>query len=105
MSLHAPKDKKRASARINWLLRQLASSEPADVFIKANWPGRAPDTHASLADARANPACLEADNANLTPVGFEVFMVRDLAGKFAGAKTFIEGLEDFVPQYYETGMW
>ncbi len=101
MSLHAPKDRKRASARINWLLKQLAGAEPANVFIKASWPGRAPDTHASLAAARENTACLEADNANLAPVAFEVLMVRDLAGKFSGARTFIEGLEDFVPQYYE----
>ncbi len=101
MSLQAPKDKKRASARINWAIKQLGQAIPVDVFIKANWPGRAQDTHASLEQARANPACLESANSELVPVGFEVMMVRDLAGKFAGTKTFIEGLEDFVPLYYE----
>lgn len=101
MSLQAPKDKKRASARINWLLRQLAQANAADVFVKANWPGRAQDTHASLEQARTNPASLESANAEQSPLGFEVMMVRDLAGKFAGTKTFIEGLEDFVPKYYE----
>lgn len=101
MKLQAPKEKKRASARVNWLLRQLASSAPAGVFIKAGWPGRAQDTYAALEAARANPACLESENAGHAPVTFEVTMVRDLAAKFAGAKTFIESLEEFVPEYYE----
>ncbi len=34
-------------------------------------------------------------------VGFEVMMVRDLAGKFGGRKTFIEILESIVPEFYE----
>lgn len=101
MKLPAPKDKKRTSARINWLLRQLTASDAANVFIKASWPGRAQDTQASLAEARANPACLESENKALTPVAFEVSMVRDMAGKFSGNKTFIEGIEEFVPLYYE----
>ena len=101
MKLVAPKDKKRSSARINWLLRQLSAVDPTNIFIKAFWPGRAQDTLASLADARTNPTCLEGGNDAITPYQFEVLMLRDMAGKFSGAKTFIEGIEDFVPHFYE----
>lgn len=37
----------------------------------------------------------------LDNVQVEILLVRDLAGKFAGAKTFIENLEGAVPHFYE----
>ena len=101
MKLTAPTDKKRSSARISWLVRQLAAATSDNILIKARWPGRAQDTQCKLSEVRANPACLEAGNESLVPHTFEVTMFRDLTAKFAGAKTFIEGLEAFVPQYYE----
>ncbi len=101
MRVAAPKDKKRSKSRINWLIRQLAKTKPDDIFIKAIWPGRAQDTQAKLADLRENLGVLEADNVSLVPQHFEVIMVRDLAGKFSGSKTFIEHLESVVPDYYE----
>jgi len=101
MTLTAPKDKQRASARINWLLRQLAKSEASGIQVRANWPGRAAATQASLASLRENPECLEADNKSLAPYSFDVLLVADLAGKFAGRKTFIEQLEEVVPLFYK----
>lgn len=101
MHLAAPKDRKGSKSRINWLLRQLNESNPDNIFIKAIWPGRARDTLAALADLRENPRHLDADNASLVPQHFEVIMVRDLAGKFSGPRTFVEQLESAVPDYYE----
>lgn len=101
MSLTAPKDKQRASARVNWLLRQLAKSEAAGIQVRANWPGRAAATQASLEALRANPECIEADNKSLAPYSFDVLLVADLAGKFAGRRTFIEQLEEVVPLFYK----
>ena len=34
MALRAPEDRKSSKARTNWLLRQLAASEPADLYVK-----------------------------------------------------------------------
>jgi hypothetical protein len=101
MSLTAPKDKQRASARINWLLKQLAKSQAPGVQIRANWPGRAAATQASLDILRQNPESLEADNKSLAPYSFDVLLVADLAGKFAGRRTFIEQLEEVVPLFYK----
>jgi hypothetical protein len=101
MSLAAPKDKQRASARINWLLKQLTKSQASGVQIRANWPGRAAPTQASLEALRANPECLEAENKSLAPYSFDVLLVADLAGKFAGRRTFIEHLEEVVPLFYK----
>jgi hypothetical protein len=101
MVLTAPRDKQRASSRINWLLRQLSKAEPAGIHIRASWPGRAPDTQAALYELRQEPGRLEADNRAMAPTQFEVLLVRDLAGKFSGSRTFIELLEDAVPHFYE----
>lgn len=101
MRLDAPKDKKRSTARINWLVRQLASTDPEDMYITAHWPGRSKNTQAGLADVRDEPRILEGHNPSLKPQHFEVLMVKDLAGKFSGTKSFIENLESVVPEYYE----
>lgn len=101
MSLAAPRDKQRASSRINWVLRQLTKTEPADIFVRASWPGRAPATQAALADLRQNPALLESENRSSAPTSFELLLIRDIAGKFSGSQTFIELLEKAVPHFYE----
>ena len=101
MSLAAPRDKQRASSRINWLLRQLAKSAPEDLHIRAYWPGKAPATQATLASLKENPSLLEGENPNLSPTQFEVMLIRDLAAKFSGSKTFIEALEASVPTFYD----
>ena len=101
MRLAAPKDRKTAQSRINWIVRQLAKTNSENVFVNAIWPGRAQDTQASLAELRENPQILRADNATLIPQYFDAVMFRDLAGKFAGPITFIEHLEEIVPNYYE----
>lgn len=101
MRLEAPKDRKRSSARINWMLRQLSSSMPENLFLTAFMPGRAKDMQASLSEVRENPLILDSGSRSLTPQSFEVLMIKDLAGKFSGRVTFIEHVEHIVPEFYE----
>ncbi|HEX6995930.1 MAG TPA: hypothetical protein VF339_17490 [Gammaproteobacteria bacterium] len=100
MSLDAPRDKQRISSRVNWLLRQLTKSEEDGVFIEAKFPGRRQPRLVRLAELRTDPTCLDADGAGSLPSSFTVLMVKDLAGKFSGSRTFIEELESFVPTFY-----
>lgn len=100
-SLAAPQDKQRASSRINWMLRQIAKSDPTDIHVRARWPGRAPDTQAPLVGLRENPGLLEAENRSMVPTQFDILLISDIAGRFAGTKTFIELLEGVVPRFYE----
>ena len=99
--LKAPEDRARTSARVNWLVRQLGKTTQQDIIVKAKWPGRAPDTQDTLANLRNDPSLLRAPNAKMSPRAFEVIMVRDLAGKFTGSRTFIESVEEAVPAFYE----
>ena len=101
MRLPAPKDKKTAQSRINWIIRQLGKTDPDSIFVNAIWPGRARDTQSNLTDLREKPQVLRAEHLALVPQYFDVVMVRDLAGKFTGRRTFIEHLENIVPSYYE----
>ena len=101
MEVAAPKDKQRASSRINWLVRQLSKTTAIDMYIRARWPGRASVTQVTLAEARGDGDTLERGREGMVPTSFEIVLVRDLAAKFSGAKTFIEALEDAVPYFYE----
>lgn len=101
MELRAPEDRARTTARVNWLVRQLTKSTDQDIIIKAKWSGRAPDTQDTLGNLRDSPGSLCAPNSKLSPRAFEIVMVRDLAGRFSGSRTFIESVEEAVPAFYE----
>ncbi len=102
MRVEAPKDKKRSTAKLNWLLRQLKDVAPEDIFIKAITHGRANNSQATLQAVRDNPdAILLYEGTDIQPTAFEVMMIKDLAGKFSGRNTFIEAVENTVTSFYE----
>lgn len=100
MSLDAP-DTKRASSRINWLVKQLAKADPADVHIEAKMPGRTPAVRMTLSQLRSNEEGVDQAFASALPMSFKIMMVRDIAGRFSGNRTFIEEIEKIVPEFYE----
>ncbi|TGG92799.1 hypothetical protein E4656_11755 [Natronospirillum operosum] len=101
MRLTAPRDKKRTSARINWLARQLSKSETEGIYVRALRPGRAEETQATLAQVLESADALDSGTTDVVPSTFEVYYLVDLAGRFAGSKKFIEELEKAVPTFYE----
>ena len=100
MTLRAPADRKSARARTNWLLRQLASSDPADLHVKAIYPGRRNAAQETLAAVRTEPDAIRSPRGALAPTTFEVRLVRDAGGRFSGAKTFIDVLEAMTLRFY-----
>ena len=100
MWLNAPGHKKRASAKINWLVRQLRNVAVEDVILRVYW-GRRGTTQASMSEVREDAACLEIGSTSALPSGFEVVMIRGLGGRFTGRRTFIEDLEKLVPEFYD----
>lgn len=118
MKLKAPLDRKRANARINWLVRQLlqAGKEETgeeraekeengglgkEVLIRAFWPGRSASTQAPLAQVREDVECLCPENSHSAPGSFEVIVIREGAARFSGQRTFVEDLEKLVPDFYD----
>ena len=100
MDVDAPKDKKTAKARINWLLRQLRSSKPEDIIIFAYWPNRTQTSSEELEKLRENPDLLEPPAPNLAPRKFSIKLIHHAAGKFSGRRTFIEAVEKYVQHFY-----
>ena len=101
MELKAPGNRKRASARINWLVRQLLGIDVDDVIIRARWPGKGLPTQAKLSEIQVDTKSLESGRPGAIPVSFEVIMIRGIAGRFSGRQTFIEDLEKLIPEFYE----
>lgn len=101
MKLNAPLDKKRAAARINWIRRQLRDIDSENTVVRAFWPGRILSTQASLDDVKMDSKCLEIERPGMAPKGFEVAMIRSIAGRFSGRRTFIEDLEKIIPEFYD----
>ena len=101
MNLQAPGDRQSAKAKLNWVLRQLTKTDDPDVHVRANWPGRAGSTQALLNILKTAPEAIEHTRKRVVPRSFDILLVRDMAGKFSGSGTFILGLEEAVPAFYE----
>ena len=101
MKLNAPKDTKRATASVNWLLRQLKHKDASDLAVRAYWPRRAGTTIESLESLRDNPSKLIPEGLNVIPVALEVCRVVDFGARFKGAKTFVEDISGVIPAFYE----
>ncbi len=100
MMIKAPGDRKSTKARVNWLLRMLPEDDER-LLVRAHWPGRAQPSDKPLSALRHDPASIQTENPDLVPHGFEVLIVEGLGRRFAGAKTFIEDLEQIVPVFYD----
>ncbi|MCH8322009.1 MAG: hypothetical protein IIB64_02905 [Proteobacteria bacterium] len=101
MRLEAPKDKSTTKGRVNWLLRQLPRENMEEIFIKAILPTSGVNPFKPLAEVREDPDILgHKRKYDIMPNWFEVILVRDLAGKFSGPKTFVDELNKVVPEFY-----
>jgi len=104
MKLEAPKDKARATASINWIIRQLKGKNIENTELRAYWPRRVPMTSASLIEATEDPATLVPEGVSELPTFFEVVRVVDLAARFKGAGTFVEdSSKEFLSFYQDVG--
>lgn len=92
MRLKAPADKKSTKARLSWLLRQLADTDPADLHVRLLWPGRSPPTLHPLKSLMEDPDIAVADRPGMAVYSFEILLVRDLGAKFAQRKIIITEL-------------
>ena len=106
MRLRAPTDKSIPRATVTWLLKQLGKCLDNSAIIRAKWPGRSPDTGATLEQLRLDPRAILTNNPKQMPVSFEIAQVTDLAGRFKGSRTFVEAAETIMPKFYsEVGQY
>lgn len=101
MALEAPTDRKSTKARVNWLLRQIEKARPDNVYLRLNWPGKAPFTQFGLETLRKAPELAEQDGKVVNR--FEVIWVQDLGSRFTKRKNFNGELEGIFTFYEEIG--
>ena len=101
MALDAPRDRKRPTATVTWLLRQLAKAEDNSLLLVAKWPGRTPDTCAELSRVREDPEVLLSDHKGQMPRTFELRSVTDLGGKFTQRRNFPWEVRDRIASFYK----
>ncbi|MDA3870478.1 MAG: hypothetical protein PF589_11205 [Gammaproteobacteria bacterium] len=101
MTVDAPRDKKRATATVTWLLKQLAKTEHGSIMVVAKWPGRTQDTCADLSMIREDIDALVIDRKGQIPRAFEIKSVSDLGGKFTQRRNFVPELVSCVTKYYK----
>jgi len=101
MRLKAPADKKSTKARLSWLLRQLADTDPADLHVRFLWPGRSPPTQYPLQSLLADPEIIAADRPGMAVHTFEILLVRDLGAKFAQRKIIVAELLNSASAFHD----
>lgn len=100
MTLRAPEDRKSSKARVNWLLRQIKGTPPADLQIRLHWPGRSEATQFSFEDLSADNSIVEKGKETLQVTSFHIFIARRLGARFTQQVNFISDLEEVVPEFY-----
>lgn len=101
MKLEAPKDTKRATASINWLVRQLRGKEELEgLSIRAHWPGRTSSTIEFVEALIDDPTKLIPIGSKAVPHHLEVVRVVELGARFKGVKTFVDDVTREVPSFY-----
>lgn len=100
MTLRAPDDKVSTRARLSWLLRQVNTESPTDIYVNLIWPGRSETTTHSLQALKENPSTAEEGKSGLQVQSFEIFVSKRLGGRFVQQTNFIAELEKIVPDFY-----
>jgi len=101
MSLKAPKDRKRNTASLNWLLKQLRGVREIDPSIRANWPSKAAPSEGIMSKVMENPEILLNDKKGLLPHSFDIILRRELNASFNSRKKIISILESTVSEFYK----
>jgi hypothetical protein len=102
MSIDAPRDKKRAPAAINWLLRQLKETKDNSILIGAKWFSRIPDSLEELGKVREDVNVLIGNRNGALPRTFEIRSVLDLGGKIKRSRIFVQEIISRVIEFYDS---
>jgi len=100
MQVDPPGDKKRPTAAVNWLTRQLKGKDVKGVLVTCHWPRKTPATTKPLEHALEYPDDLVPEGIKDLPTKLEVRRVASLATRFRGAKTVVEDCEKQLLEFY-----
>lgn len=100
MTVRAPEDKVSIKARVNWILRQIKTTDLDDLYLRLLWPVKSEPTQHLGSDLKEHPELAEAERAHLSPHSFHLFRSKRLGGRFIQQTNFIADVEVLVPRFY-----
>lgn len=104
MRLDPPADRKRPTAAINWLTRQLRHLDGSDdakaIELRAHWSGRRPPTRKSLKDCLEYPKLLVPEGVSELPHTLEVIRMHDLGRRFSRVSVFVDRVRGAFDAFY-----
>jgi hypothetical protein len=100
MTLRAPEDRKSTKARLNWLMRQIKTTDSEHLHIRLLWPGKSDQTQFSHTNLCANPDMASDGKGTLAPHSFHVFLSNRIGARFPQQTNFISELETLVSKFY-----
>lgn len=100
MTLRAPEDKISIKARVNWILRQVKTTNLDDLYLRLMWPGKAEPTQYLVSELKEHPELAEAEKSHLSPHSFHIFYSKRLGARFTQQTNFIVDIEAIIPKFY-----
>lgn len=100
MWLKAPQDKKRPSACVTWLMRQLEDCEDNSLLLMATYRKSKFNMSKTLGKVREDQRQLLHNDTSDLPTWFEIKRVTDNVTRFMGQKTFVDDIRDLVIEFY-----
>ncbi len=102
MSVDAPSDKKRNSAKLNWLLRQLKGIKTENIMIEGVTFGKTENRLCFLSDILEDERNILGDSEkDYTFTAFNILMNIGIGAKFSSRKGFILDLEKNLLEFYK----
>lgn len=102
MSVDAPTDKKRNSAKLNWLLRQIKDVKPENIIIEAVTVGKTGNKQSTLKEILTDERnILGTDDRDYTIKSFVISMNIGIGAKFSSCKGFITEIEKYLLEFYK----
>ena len=101
MTLNAPRNKKTTKARVNWLMRQIKTSELDNLHLRITWENSKGFTQHSLVDIVKTKDLIDEFKLNSVPKNFHLFESNCLGIRFTQQRNFIKDLEQLVPDFYD----
>lgn len=99
MILYAPDDRRRATAVVGWLLKQLAHCRDEELVIRALWPNKT-TTESNLANVRFNKKTILSANTKEAPIQFELSKIWFMHERMRNGESFVEDAETILPEFY-----
>ncbi len=101
MPVNPVAENNKSASQLSSILKKLKNSATVDLYIKAVYANNVVPRQAPLELVMNDHAILNTDQIDATPDGYEVLMVRDIAGDLDNMDLLVKQIDDGLINFYE----